>query len=79
MSDAESQTGPRPVHPRCSAAAGTPQAKTDPDRSADACLYCGDRPGREVYHGICWICELGVLTGDLPKPNRDHQHSVTSG
>lgn len=46
------------------------------DQSSDACLYCGDRPGRDVYHGICWICELGVLAGDLPKPNRV---SATSG
>lgn len=32
-----------------------------------SCRYCGERPAREMYRGLCWHCELGVLVGDLPR------------
>ncbi len=40
------------------------------EKTPAPCRYCGERPGRDVYHGVCWICELGVLAGDLPKPDQ---------
>lgn len=50
----------------------------DHDEAAAPCRYCGDRPGRDVYRGVCWICELGVLVGDLPKPDETQMLSLNA-
>lgn len=50
----------------------TAAAIGDHSDASEPCRFCGDRPGREVYRGICWICELGVLAGDLPKVDQSN-------